>query len=71
MKLYELTRGELFMITQGEPLVPPGEVAPTNQSKVFKHECVDGMYSRNYDSEGHVHYLAAYTEVARVAEEIV
>ena len=66
MKLYELTRGELFVITEGEPRVPPGEITPTNQSKVFKHDKVDGMYSINYDDEGHVHYLAAFTDVARV-----
>lgn len=64
MKLYELKRGDMFRLS-GETKVPPGEVPPSIAwgKSVFKHENIDGMYSRNYDAEGNVHYFAAWTDV--------
>lgn len=64
MKLYELKRGDHFSITEVDVRVPPGEPSPPIDT-IYKHEKIDGSYSRNYDTNGNVVYLAAWTEVEK------
>jgi len=58
MKLYELSRNDLFRIDQeGCEDMPP-----------LKFDHVDGMYSVCYNEEGQIVHVAAWTPVVKVAE---
>lgn len=61
MKLYELTRGDHFVLKENAR-VPPG--APEgSQDIVYRFSHIDGMYSYITDPRGDVHHFAAWTEV--------
>lgn len=62
-ELYNLARGTRFKIATSNPAVPVGEEKPEPDDTIYKHEKIDGMYSRNYDPDGNVVYLAAWTPV--------
>jgi hypothetical protein len=63
MELYDLRRGDMFKIATDNPYVPQGEEKPMVDNTIYKHEKIDGMYSRNIDPNGKVIYLAAWTPV--------
>lgn len=66
MKLYDLRRGDKFIIIDEEPKVPVSSAKP-EEGKVYWFGHVDGMYSYCKDGDEVVHF-AAWTEVERVAE---
>jgi hypothetical protein len=63
MEIYNLQRGDLFKIATDNPYVPPGEEKPTIDNTIYRHEKLDGMYSKNISPDGNVVYLAAWTPV--------
>jgi hypothetical protein len=66
MKLYDLKRGDKFVIVDDNPKVPVASVE-AEQGKVYWFGHIDGMYSYCKDGDDVVHF-AAWTEVERVAE---
>lgn len=66
MKLYDLKRGDKFIVTDEEVKVPVN--APKAEAnKVYWFGHIDGMYSYCKDGDDVVHF-AAWTEVERVKE---
>lgn len=65
MKLYELNKGDNFKLLE-DAAIPPA--APEgDKNSVYTYKKVDGMYANVLDSEGTVHYFAAWTEVETIA----
>ena len=65
MKLYELSKGDWFKITDEELKVPVAHDDVDLAEKYwFGH--VDGMYSYCKDKEGKLCHFAAWTEVEKV-----
>jgi hypothetical protein len=66
MKLYDLKRGDKFIIIDENPKVPVAS-AEAEPDKVYLFSHIDGMYSYCKDGDDVVHF-AAWTEVEPVAE---
>ena len=66
MKLYDLKKGDKFIIIDENPKVPVAHVEP-EANKVYWFGHIDGMYSYCKDGDDVVHF-AAWTEVEHVAE---
>ncbi len=67
MKLYDLKKGDKFIITDTETKVPV--CSPEAETgKIYWFGYIDGMYSYCKDGEEVVHF-AAWTEVEKVNEE--
>lgn len=66
MKLYDLKRGDKFIITDDDAKVPVAS-PKAEIGKVYWFGHIDGMYSYSKDGDDVVHF-AAWTEVERVDE---
>lgn len=67
VKLYELERGDSFVLAE-DPTIPPA--APDGRrGVVYEFTHVDGMYAPVRDPEGNRHYFAAWTLVDPVEIE--
>lgn len=64
MKLYELNRGDYFILKE-DPAIPP-DSEEGMQGVEYKYTHVDGMYAPVTDPRGNRHYFAAWTEVERI-----
>ena len=65
MKLYELSKGDWFKITDEELKVPVAhDDVDLDETYWFGH--VDGMYSYCKDMAGNVVHFAAWTKVEKV-----
>lgn len=65
MKLYELTKGDHFKITDEELRTPVGhDEIDISDTYWFGH--IDGMYSFCKDPEGKIVHFAAWTKVRKV-----
>jgi hypothetical protein len=62
MKLYELTKGDHFKITDKELRTPPTH-DEVNLDDIYWFGNIDGMYSFCKDSSGKIIHFAAWTEV--------
>jgi hypothetical protein len=62
MKLYELSRGEIFSLKE-QPQLPPDVYNHITLDQYFILNSIDGMYSHCIDTNGNVHHFAAWTEV--------
>jgi hypothetical protein len=63
MKLYELKRGDWFVLTE-EAQAPP-DIGGYPALKCFRLETIDGMYSRCYDTFGKLCHPVAWAEVEK------
>jgi len=65
MKLYELSKGDWFKITDEELKVPVAhDDVDLDETYWFGH--IDGMYSYCKDKDGKLCHFAAWTEVEKV-----
>jgi hypothetical protein len=65
MELYNLTRGDKFIISDGDVKVPPAAPVP-DKSVTYVYTHVDGMYAPCEGSDGERYYFAAWTKVEKV-----
>lgn len=65
MKLYELHRGERFMLNI-DPVMPPDISTYIDRARVYRLNNIDGMYSNVSDAHGNTYHFAAWTEVDKV-----
>ena len=62
MEIYNLRRGDRFKIKTDLGYIPKGQPEPNTQL-IYKHEKLDGAYSRNGAPDGSIVHLAAWTDV--------
>ena len=61
MKLYELTKGDKFVV-----IFEDEQGSPVKSEEVFAFMKIDGAYSLCYDQGGNIVHWAAYTPVELV-----
>jgi hypothetical protein len=67
MKLYDLKRGDWFMLV--EDCKAPPDIGGYAAGTYFRFSHVDGMYSYCTDGDGNVYHPVAWAEVTQITPE--